>query len=800
MLNEHDRLELREGQLRGMLETASEGIVAVDEAQTIVMANRAAADMFGRRVDQLIGADLSCLIPERFRARHRIDLAAFGDAEAPARRMRGRGEILGLRAGGEEFPLEAGISQAHVDGKRLYTVVLHDLSEERRAAAVLHHSAQMLAATFNVSNVGMVHIDPSTRRFVAVNAAFCALTGFDEAELLAMGPDDLNHPDDRLDEARFQALLEGRAGYRFEKRLVRKDGGIRHVQLEGNVVRDADGRVQRVVGVLHDVTARRAAEDALRSRDARQTFLVRLNDRLRRLDDPVAVTTDAVCLLGEFVGAQRVGYAEDAGDGVTIDVTQSYSNGVPDLIGRYRNEDYGPALLQALRAGRTVVRPDIAGDASLGDAEKAAHARLHLGASVDVPLLKGGRLAAVFFVHASTARHWSADEVALFEEVAERIRADIERTRAEAALRSAKAQLEAALASMNDAVFIADADGRVLTFNDAFVTFHRCRGRADCPTELQCWGEIVEVCWPDGSPASPEHWAVPRALRGETGSNVEYVLRRRDSGERWVGSYSFAPIRDAAGRIAGAVASARDVTEFKRMHAELQASHAELQRLLDAREGVQERERLRIARELHDDMQQSLAAVLMEATVVRESLGHADPGAAEALARIEHATEQAIASARRIIHDLRPQALEEFGLVAALENLAAQFSQRTGIACRVDASGLAAADEARLVPQGTCLYRVAQEALNNVAKHAHASTVQVTLASRAPQQLLLSVADDGIGIAAGSEHRHGAFGLIGMRERLRAAGGTLQVHSPPGGGTTLDAQVPLAPPEHRPGR
>jgi PAS domain S-box-containing protein len=791
---EHDAMLLRYGQLRGILETASEGIVTADGTQTIVMANRAAAEIFRCRVDDLLGSALSDLLPERLRARHRADVAAFGAQESGARRMGGHAELVGLRADGEEFPVEAGISQVHVDGKRLYTVILRDLAQTRRMAAALQHSEQLHAATFDASSVPMAHIDPLTRRFVAVNSAFRALCGYSEAELLQMDPDQLNHPDHPLDQAKFMALVAGRAGYREEKRLVRRDGTVLWVEVSGSVVRAEDGRPIRVVGMLQDVTARHEAEAALRDREARLAFLVRLNDRLRLLDDPRAIAHEAACLLGEFVAAARVGYAEDDGNGETITAIDGYTQGVPDLGGRYRYVDYGQDLVQAMRAGHTLVRPDIAHDPLLDEAEKAAHTLLQLGATVNVPLLKEGRLQAIFYVHAATARHWTPDEVALFEDVAERIRADIERARAEAEERMVRTKLEAAIESMADALYIADAQGNVSELNAAFATFHRFAGKDACPRRLADYQDLLEVFRADGSPVPPDDQPVVRALRGESGSNVEYTLRRRGSGAGWSGSYSFAPIRDGQGMITGAVVTGRDISEIKRLHAELQNSHAELQRLLDAQDRVQEAERLRIARELHDDLQQGLAAILMEAAALGEYLDvDNDSPARRALASIERLGEQLIASTRRIVSDLRPQILDDLGLAAALEVLAAQFTQRGGIACDVDSAALQPADEARAAPAWACLYRVAQEALNNVGKHAGPCRVRIRLASQGSQALRLSIADDGVGMPSGQRPAPTSFGLLGMRERVRAAGGLLQVRGAPGQGCTVEVELPLPP-------
>jgi hypothetical protein len=152
-----------------------------------------------------------------------------------------------------------------------------------------------------------------------------------------------------------------------------------------------------------------------------------------------------------------------------------------------------------------------------------------------------------------------------------------EQRRTEEALRESRAKLEAALASMTDAVFISDAEGRFIHFNDAFAAFHRFPGKEECAKTLAEYPAFLDVFLPDGTPAPLEMWAVPRALRGETATNAEYALRRKDTGESWVGSYSFGPIRDSDGRIIGSVVAGRDITESKRAEEEIRRLNTELE-------------------------------------------------------------------------------------------------------------------------------------------------------------------------------------------------------------------------------
>ncbi|MBS0395564.1 MAG: PAS domain S-box protein, partial [Proteobacteria bacterium] len=170
-------------------------------------------------------------------------------------------------------------------------------------------------------------------------------------------------------------------------------------------------------------------------------------------------------------------------------------------------------------------------------------------------------------VWADGDRSRPAGTYAFFEDITARKRAQDE-------LDAATAKLKAALGSLSDAVFISDAQGRFVEFNEAFAKIHRFRDKRECLQTLAEYPDILDVFRADGTLAPLEDWAVPRALRGEVGSEVEYRLRRRDTGESWIGSYSFAPIRDAAGRITGSVVIGRDITARKQIEQALHDSEA----------------------------------------------------------------------------------------------------------------------------------------------------------------------------------------------------------------------------------
>ena len=237
-----------------------------------------------------------------------------------------------------------------------------------------------------------------------------------------------------------------------------------------------------------------------------------------------------------------------------------------------------------------------------------------------------------------------------------------------------------------------------------------------------------------------------------------------------------------------------NITASKLEQLEVNNSRAALAELTAHIEDVKEQERTRIAREIHDDLGGNLTAIKMALAMLARRLPAEEPQLAEKAAYVDALVDRTIDAVHRISLDLRPSMLD-FGIVAALEWQLREFEKQMGLRCSFTSNQ----KEIELsAGHATALFRIFQEALNNIAKHAGATRVAVTL-RRLPHHIALKICDNGGGIAPLDQMKPGSFGLRGMSERARALGGTLALSRPPGGGTIVTIRIELiAHPPHSP--
>ncbi|MDO9216183.1 MAG: sensor histidine kinase, partial [Lacisediminimonas sp.] len=231
-----------------------------------------------------------------------------------------------------------------------------------------------------------------------------------------------------------------------------------------------------------------------------------------------------------------------------------------------------------------------------------------------------------------------------------------------------------------------------------------------------------------------------------------------------------------------------EVIERKRAEQELQKSRELLRQLSAYQEQVKEDERKRIAREIHDELGQNLMALRIDISMVEARTACSHPLLNQKSRQVLRHIDNSIKSVRSIINNLRPAVLD-LGLHAALEWQVDQFERRTGISCDLLVEG----DDARCElddQRATALFRVLQESLTNVARHAQANLVTIML-RRQGASISMTIADNGVGIYPGCRRKPNSFGLLGIGERISSLGGSFTVDSVPGEGTVLTVTVPV---------
>ena len=246
------------------------------------------------------------------------------------------------------------------------------------------------------------------------------------------------------------------------------------------------------------------------------------------------------------------------------------------------------------------------------------------------------------------------------------------------------------------------------------------------------------------------------------------------------------PVVNESGDLIEFTGAVMDVTESKRAEQELLRSLDQLRALAARLQSAREEERTRVAREIHDELGQTLTVLGFDlATLIRELPGDTGPQIQRSQSILK-LLDEAIQSARRIATELRPGILDDLGLIAAVEWAAEEFQARTGTKCEVSLPGV----DITLDPErATALFRILQETLTNVARHTHATRVDVRLAQE-NENLILEVHDNGQGI--GEEHlpENRSLGLLGMRERALLLGGELTIGGDSTSGTTVRARIP----------
>lgn len=334
-------------------------------------------------------------------------------------------------------------------------------------------------------------------------------------------------------------------------------------------------------------------------------------------------------------------------------------------------------------------------------------------------------------------------------------------------------RLAALLDSAMDAIISIDDQERIVLYNRAA---EQTFGWSADQVMGQPLSMLIPARFRAAHGAHVRHFAATNVTSRRKGEGVVLYGLRAD-GTEFPMDASISQIETGHGKVFSVIL--RDVTERVK-------ARRDLARFATEASAIREQEKSRVARELHDELAQSLTALKMDAIWVRDHLARDPAAAADKLAGMLEMLDSSVAATRRIAADLRPLVLDDLGLVPAIEWLVQSFTQRHGVPCTLDIDESLELGE----PYATAVFRIVQESLANAAKHAQARQVSVKVA-REGREIVLAVQDDGRGFDPQATRKPQSLGLIGLRERAQLLEGTVRVGSAPGQGTRVEAHIPV---------
>jgi PAS domain S-box-containing protein len=726
-----------EARFRVLFEQAADGLLIADPiSKRFIAANHRMAAMLGYSVDDLTEMSVPDIHPPE--ALPRV-LAEFHRlVAAPQARAL---DIPVVRRDGTVFTASVAAFQIQLDGKMRSVAAFRDVSEEKAAEARVRGERRLLRTYLDNAPVITLMFD-AEGRVLLINRRGCELIGHAAEDVVGQDwfKEYVAETDQEGARRAFRNCLASKPGQcKLSEYTVMTPGGDkRRIAWLSSVVLNPAGAAEALLVSGEDVTERRQIERELCTARERLEFVVK--------------TVPAVL------------FACAPGDELRL-----------TFVGANLVEQFGIDPERILgHAGwwREYIHP--------GDLANFAAAWPRL--------LETGGFKIEFRLRRNGGYRWAESELRLVRDAAGEPSEVVgylldvtSRKQAELALREREASLAYAQAIANLGSWQTDlATGREEWSDEVF----RILGHAPRtfqPSQEELLHHIHR------SDAARVRKRMREAIASKTFFALEFRITRPSGEERFVRARGEI-LRDEQGRGKEVVGTLLDITERKRAEGSLLKSQQQLRELAGHLQIIREEGQARLARELHDELGQALTAIKIDLIRLRSQLKNPIPPVTALIESLLHSADTTIESVQRIMTELRPAILDDLGLIPAIEWQVGQFRKRTGIECDL------VLPEADIdLPRGasTALFRILQESLTNVARHADAKRVGVAL-SLDDGWMSMEVTDDGKGISVLDLESSRSFGLIGMRERAQVFGGRLDIDSAPREGTRVQVMIPLS--------
>ncbi len=726
-----EALRESEEKYRSLVESSEDSIYLVDKDCTYLFMNKKHLSRLGLKRSQVIGrAYVEFHSPEETQdfAQRVEKVLKTGKAHSYEYRSQ-RDNRYFIRTLSPVKPLEVG-------KPAVITVISKDITQLKQAEEVLRRHEQEIRMIADNVPALVSYVDAAgCYRFV--NRQYEEWFGLPRAEIIGKRCSQvLGDPAFELIKDRIETAL---AGYRvsFEEALPYAHGGTRWVIADYVPDADDEGRVNGFFALVTDITERKRTEELLqRERDTFFSILQKAPYGAVFLDE----------------------------DGVSIFINTEFT-----AITGYTLKDVSTLknwfrLAYPDKAYRDMVINTLRGDVTQNSGDKIFQKTFHR---------------AFFRTFRVTCKDGTIKEIEFRPTVLEDgctivMIADItERKRMHELLELAVTEWRTTFDAISDAVCLLDRVGRIKRCNNAMM---KVIGKP--------FSEIVDrTCWEVFHGISTPPQGCPLVSVEKTHQRETEVFLKDN---RWL-NISVDPLLDDEGNLIGEVHITSDITERMQAEKELQSSREQLRNLTVHLESVREQERTKIAREIHDELAQDLTALKMDLSWLENRLPRDQMQLGVKTRSMGGLIDTIIQTVKRISAELRPGVLDDLGLVAAIEWQAEEFQERTGITCRVTVDPVDLTVEK---DRSTAIFRIFQETLTNIARHAGASRITVRIKKKAGT-LTLRVTDNGAGITDEQINDSKSFGLIGMRERVHPWGGKVRIKGTPGEGTSVEVEVPV---------
>lgn len=724
-----DALKASESRYRAIVEDQTELVVRCLPDLTLSFANSAYCRYFGESRDEVMGKGFWHHLPEEEHERVKEHFGSL-DWEHPVKSIEHQVVTKDGDIRWQQWTDRAIFDES---GNLIeFQSVGRDTTERNRMENALRSSERQFRKLVETMNEGLAECDHDDR-LTYVNDKLCAMLGYSHDELLGRSMRSLYFDDERFTEDAERIRRSGGRSLSYEAELKRRDGRKVFAIISSSSILDETGRFKEMILAITDVSELKRAERALRESEEKHRAIFE--------QSPMGI-----------IQFDRDGIIKACNDAMLR------------IMGFEREHVLGLNLLQYLRNEevKAAIRTCLSGS--------LAHFK---GLYTSIISNK------TIYVKADYAPMFSENGtilggVGIIEDISER-------QNAEEKLRSSEERLRVLFESAPDAYFLVDLEGNFVDGNRAAEEISGYRIAELKGKNFMALGLL-------------SHDQEKRALDilrsagvGERSGPYEFSFHRKDGKQVWVEVRSLPTVIEGRGLM---LCIARDITERKLAEISLEQSQKQMRMLSSKLLVAQEEERKRIAREVHDSIGSYLTGIKinLENTLTAMEKGTAT---AESIRPIVSMCRQTIRECRRIMTDLRPSILDDYGIAATIGWLCNQFaSMHSGIIIRkeIDVS------EDRL-PEAlkTTIFRVLQEALNNIVKHSRARHVTVSL-TQTRRDIGFTVEDDGMGFVisemlAKQNHSRG-LGLTSMKERVELSGGIFSIHSVKGKGTRIRAFWP----------